>query len=322
MLTRRIFAASAAATLAAPHVARAQAVTKVAIGEVGTGTANHWPAYIAIEKGWMRALGIELEYVGASSSAGVMQQLAAGSIDLGSGGLVDPIRAIDKGAQITLFRTEANVAPYEVYAKKDIKSWADLRKKTIMIGGVKDITRIYFERMAVANGLKPGEFDYVYAGATAQRFSALASGSVDATLLNPPLNFTAKKAGLVSLGATPDYVRDFPFTGYAVSLAWARKSRALLDNFLVAYRQGVDFFHDKANRREAVTIALKYVKVDPADLEATFDFFHELKMYDRSGLIPNSGVEALLKVLKDLGELDGSTDVSRFYDPSIITPEK
>ena len=84
--------------------AHAQPATKVNIGEVGTGTANHWPAYIAIEKGWFRAKGIELEYVGASSSAGVMQQLAAGSIDLGSGGLVDPIRAIDKGAAIKIGR--------------------------------------------------------------------------------------------------------------------------------------------------------------------------------------------------------------------------
>jgi ABC-type nitrate/sulfonate/bicarbonate transport system substrate-binding protein len=117
-------------------------------------------------------------------------------------------------------------------------------------------------------------------------------------------------------------VRDFPFTGYAVSLAFARKNRALLDNFLLAYRRGVDFFHDRANRAEAVTIAAKYVKVDRADLEATFDFYHQLKMFDRAGLIPNSGIENLLKILKEFGELDGAADISRFYDPTIITPEK
>jgi hypothetical protein len=29
-----------------------------------------------------------------------------------------------------------------------VKSWADLRQKTVMIGGAKDITRLYFEDMA------------------------------------------------------------------------------------------------------------------------------------------------------------------------------
>lgn len=311
-----------AALLLVAGAALAQAQTKISVGEVGNGTANHWPAYIASEKGYFKARGVTLDYIAASSSSSVMQQLAAGSIDLGSGGLVDPVRAIDKGAPITLFRTEATVAPYEVYAKKDIKTWADLRGKTIMIGGVKDITRIYFERMAMANGLKSGDYDLVFAGATAQRFSALAGGSIDATIINPPLNFKAKNAGLTRLGATPDYVRDFPFTGYAVSLAWARRHRAEIAGFLAAYQQGVDFFYDKANREEAVTIARKFLKVDRSDVEETYDFFQNLKIFDRVGLIADSGVENLLKILKDFGELDGSTDVARFYDASLTTPDK
>ena len=304
------------------YAAAALAQTKISVGEVGNGAANHWPAYIAIEKGFFKARGIALDYVSASSSSGVMQQLAAGSIDLGAGGLVDPIRAIDKGAPITLFRTEANVAPYEVYAKKEIKSWADLKGKTVMIGGIKDITRIYFERMAVPNRLLPGTYDYVFAGATAQRFSALASGSIDATIVNPPLNFKAKNVGLTRLGATPDYVRDFPFTGYAVSLAWARSHRKELGEFLAAYQQGVDFFYDKANRDEAVTIAQKFLKVDRSDVEETYDFYQQLKIFDRVGLIANSGVENLLKILKEFGDVEGSIDVARYFDPSITTPDK
>lgn len=300
----------------------AVAQTKITIGEVGNGAANHWPSYIAIEQGFYKSRNLLVDYVPAPSSAGVMQQLAAGSIDMGAGGLADPIRAIDKGAPVTLFRTEASVAPYEVYARKDIKSWADLRKKTIMIGGVKDITRIYLERMAIPNGLKPGDYDLLFAGATAQRFAALVSGSIDATIVNPPFNFKAKGLGFTRLGATPDYVRDFPFTGYAVSIAWAKQHRAEITSFLAAYQQGVDFFYDKSNRARAVDIAQKYLKVDRADVEETYDFYQGLKIFDRTGLIVNSGIENLLKVLKELGDVDGSIDVARYYDASIVTPDK
>jgi ABC-type nitrate/sulfonate/bicarbonate transport system substrate-binding protein len=71
--------------------------------------------------------GVTLDLVGTSSTAAAMQQLAAGSANIGSGGLTDPLRAIDKGAPISLLRVEAQVPPYTVWAKPTIKSVADLR---------------------------------------------------------------------------------------------------------------------------------------------------------------------------------------------------
>ena len=87
-----------------------------------------------------------LDLIAASSTAAAMQQLAAGSANIASGGLTDPLRAIDKGAKMSLLRVEAQVPPYTLWAKPAIKSPADLRGKLIIIGGAIDITRIYLER--------------------------------------------------------------------------------------------------------------------------------------------------------------------------------
>ena len=299
---------------AAPSFAQ----TKITIGDVGSGSANHWPAYAAQAKGYFKEKNLDVEYVAAQSSSAAVQQLAAGSVEMAVGGLVDPVRAIDKGAPITLFRTEAMAAPYEVYARADIKTWTDLRKKTIMIGGIKDITRIYLERMLAPNGVKPGDYDLVFAGATAARFAALASGSIDATILNAPFNFKARGLGLTRLGATPDYVRDFPFTGYAVSLAWANQHKADLAGFLQAYQKGVDWFYDPANRTEAIDLVQKIARVDRADVEQTYQFYQDLKIFDRNGLVADSGVENLLKILKDFGDIEGAATVPRFVDTSIL----
>jgi ABC-type nitrate/sulfonate/bicarbonate transport system substrate-binding protein len=62
---------------------------------VGRGSSLQWPLYIGMAKGLFKQKGIELDMIAAPSSAGVQQQLASGSVPLGSGGLVDPIRAID-----------------------------------------------------------------------------------------------------------------------------------------------------------------------------------------------------------------------------------
>jgi ABC-type nitrate/sulfonate/bicarbonate transport system substrate-binding protein len=213
---------------------------------------------------------------------------------------------------------EGRTSPYEVYGLSSIKSFADLKKRTVRIGGIKDITRIYLERMLGPNGLKPGDYDLVFAGATAARFSALASGSIDATILNAPFNFKAQGLGLTRLGAAPDYVRDFPFTGYSVGTAWAKTHKAELAGFLDAYRRGVDWFYDPANRTEAVDIMQKLLKVDRSDIDQTWAFYIELKVFDREGRVAASGIENLLKSLKDYGDIEGSTDVARFVNADVL----
>ena len=44
--------------------------------------------------------------------------------------------------------------PYDLVAKPDIAGIKDLKGKLISLGGPKDITRIYVERMLAPNGVK------------------------------------------------------------------------------------------------------------------------------------------------------------------------
>src|SRR3982074_55812 len=171
------------------------------IGMVGAGSSTHGPIYIGLTKGYYAGEDLKPDLVFIQSSAALSQQLTAGSLDVAlSTGLADPIRAIDKGSPIAIVRIELQAPPYALLAKPAIKRWSDLKGKTISIGGPKDITRIYLERMAGPNGLKPGDYDTVFAGATSARFSALQAGAVDAAILLPPFNFYAESAGFTNLG--------------------------------------------------------------------------------------------------------------------------
>jgi ABC-type nitrate/sulfonate/bicarbonate transport system substrate-binding protein len=185
------------------------------------------------------------------SSAALIQQLTAGAVDVAlSTGLADPIRAIDKGSPVAIVRIEMQAPPYALLAKPAIKRWAELKGKTISIGGPKDITRIYLERMAVPNGLKAGDYDTVFAGATSARFSALQSGAVDAAILLPPFNFYAESAGFTNLGLTVDYAKELPFTGTVVGRAWASAHKATLEKVLSVNAKSVSWFSDPANHRQ------------------------------------------------------------------------
>ena len=84
--------------LALLAVGAARAADKITIADVGNGNATNWPAYIAEANGYFRELGVEVDWVSAPSSAASTQQVAAGSANMNTGGVADPLRAIDQGA--------------------------------------------------------------------------------------------------------------------------------------------------------------------------------------------------------------------------------
>src|ERR1700678_455534 len=180
----------AAALLCTPG---ARAAETIVAGGVSSGSTNLWPIHIGIRKGLFQAEGIKIDLVFAQSNASVIQQLAANSINVSVGsGLVDPIRAVDKGAPVALIRIETQKPPYALMAKPAIRAMADLKGRIVSVGGPKDITRIFFERMLKPSGVVPREVDLIFAGATAARFAALQSGAADAALLTTPYNFHAE----------------------------------------------------------------------------------------------------------------------------------
>lgn len=321
--TRRVLKSSFALILAfvaaVSGMPAAHAADKLTMVTTGKGSAQQWPIFIAIAKGFMADNGVAPDLFAAASTAAAMQQLAAGSTNLGSGGLTDPLRAIDKGAKISLLRIEAQVPPYSLWAKPAIKSVADLRGKLIILGGAKDITRIYLERTLIPNGIKPGDYDMIFAGTTAARFAALSSGAVDAAILVPPFSFKAKGSGLSLIVNVADYVRDLPFTGYAVNSEWAKTHKPQLLGFLAGMAKGVDWFYDDGNRNEAIDILVKESGMGRDDVAATYDYYRTLHIFDHKGLIEASSIGTLIKAMQDMGDLEGSLDVGRFVDPD-ITP--
>jgi ABC-type nitrate/sulfonate/bicarbonate transport system substrate-binding protein len=311
---RRTAAAVAIATLAA---APSRAADSVTIGTVGSASANLWPVFIGLNKGFFAEHNVKIDLVYVPSSAQMIQQLTSGSLDITmSTGLVDPIRAIDKGSPIAIVRLEAQSPPYALVAKSTIKNLKDLKGKVISLGGPKDITRIYVERMLAPSGIKPGEFDMVFAGATSARTQALLSGAVDAAILLPPFNFQAVAQGYNELGLTVDFAPELPFSGTVVNLAWANAHRDLLERVLAAHAKSIAWFEDDRNRAEAVKMMVEASKLKPDEVEKSYDFFRKGKFFEPTGKISRKKIGALVDALVSLGDMT-KVDVERLILPGV-----
>jgi NitT/TauT family transport system substrate-binding protein len=296
----------------------AHALDNITIGTVGSASANLWPVYIGTTKGFLSAEDLKVDIVFVQSSANMIQQLSAGSLDITmSTGLVDPIRAIDQGAPIAIVRFEAQAPPYALLAKPTIKNLADLKGKLISLGGAKDITRIYVERMLAPHGVKPGEFDMMFAGATAARSSALLAGAVDAAILLAPFIFQAETAGFNNLGLTVEYAPELPFSGTVVNKSWAAKNQAILKRLLSAHTKSVEWFYDDRNRDEAIQIMQTVSRQRLDDVQKSYDFIRKNNFFDRSGSVSRMKMTALIDALQSLGDVQSRGNIERFVMPGI-----
>ena len=313
-MRRCVHAAVLAAAMLATPAGAAETVTFIS---VGSSSANFWPSAVAIEKGLFEAAGIHHDVVFAQSNAAVIQQVAAGSAQVSTNsGLVDPIRAIEKGAPLAIVRLEVQAPPYSLLAKPAIKSIAELKGKLISVGGAKDITRIFVEQMLAPNGVKPGEFDMTFAGATSARFSALQAGAVDAAILTPPFNFHAQSAGFTLLAHATQYM-DMPFAGISVNVNWAKANPATVRKVIEVYNQSVAWLYDPNNRDEAVRMLMKVSKIKQAEVELAYDFLIKGNYFEATGKVSKSKLTRLVEALKGLGDLPRDFSVDRLFLPGV-----
>lgn len=304
--------------IAAACSSAARAAETVVVGSVDPSSANLWPLYIGQRLGYFAAAGLKIDLIFAQSNAAVVQQLAAGSYDVApSAGMVDPVRAIEKGAPEAIVRIVIQAPPYALLAKPEIKTMAALKGKTIMLGGAKDITRIFAERMLVPNGVKPTDYDMLFAGATSARFASLRTGAVDAALLTVPFNFYAESAGFTNLGFTFDYLPAMPFAGMAVNRNWAAANPGQIEKFLGVYNKSIAWFADGSHRDEAVRMMEETSKLDQADVARAYDFLHDKNLFEPTGKVSKAKLATVVDALQELGDIPSGFPVERLLLPGI-----
>jgi ABC-type nitrate/sulfonate/bicarbonate transport system substrate-binding protein len=311
-----LVAAALALLMAMMPTARAE---KIQAGAVGGPTATMWLFYVSFDQGFFKKHDVDLDIIFAPSAPGILQQLTAGSLDIvATTGTAEPIHAVDKGANnIAIARIIGLNSPYALEAKSTINSIKDLKSKTIVLGGLVDITAIYWNRMATANGLTKGDVDITVIGATAGRFAALKSGTVDATMVLPPYNFLAEAAGFKNIGLVIDYVKDYPFTGLEVSKPWATAHMDLAKRLLAALDDSATWFYTPENRDALIQMGVKNFKIDEKEATQSLDFLRKIQYFAPTSKVSQKGLDSLIKVMRESGDVSNPIKAQDLIMPGL-----
>jgi len=295
----------------------AEAQTKIVAGMVAHGPPQ-WPQYIAQEFGWFKQDNIDLDLV--TVGAGGAQQVAGGALNIAHSGYPDFARAALQNAPVRIIISDFIGSPYAVFAKPAIKQIADLKGKLISIGSIYDITLIYLKPFLASAGLRTADVDFVYAKAAGDRFAALVSGAVDATLLNPPTYFKAKAQGFTDLGDTKPYADGVPFTVWGANSAWAVQNSEVLTAFVRDYRRAVRWLYDPAHKEQAVDILVKHANQDSNDSADAYDYLvTKLKLFGLDGEVSDASYAKMAEGLADIGIMKPPfPPKSAIYDGSFV----
>jgi ABC-type nitrate/sulfonate/bicarbonate transport system substrate-binding protein len=244
-----------------------------------------------------------------------MAALISGSSDFAQGSASASIPIRLRGGDLVIIAAALNKFPFSVVSQKEIRKPSDLIGKKIGIlnfGGSTDlaITLAFKEWNIPRNAVT------IFAsGGAPERFAALSSRAIDATVLSPPETIAAARMGMNILAHLSDLKADFPQTVMTVRRSYLEKNRETVKRFVRAYSEAIyDFKTDKAKAMAVYANRLK--QQDSKVLEATYDYF--APKFSFPPRIERDGIRNALELVSDRDrEAKGEINVEQFVDERV-----
>jgi ABC-type nitrate/sulfonate/bicarbonate transport system substrate-binding protein len=286
----------------------------VRFGTVGLDGTYYLPIIMAMQKGYFEQQGIQTEAVQIGPDDNLVRAVAAGALPIGIPEVSIAVNGNAHGAPVAVIAGLLDRYPYDLTVKPAIKTYADLRGKTLAHWTVApEVSTTLIRRLLESHGLKEGDYNIIAGGNMPTRYAALTRGAVDGAILTVPYNLVARKDGFTILGG----LYDIPavFAGVITNTNWAEKNRPLVVAWLKAAILGFRYVTDPAHRDEVVKVMADRTKIDPAIVGTTYDQLYRQQAYLVSWqLVPSQrSMQGVLDILASIGQIPQSTGTGRYF---------
>lgn len=225
------------------------------------------PVYVALEKGFFEAEGVEVELVDTvAGGMSAVEMVSSGSANGGLLSLMAIINAKNAGLPVIgVLDIQSAFEGYpleEFYVRKDsgIKSIKDLKGKNIAINLFKSSFHYTWEIELAKNGMSANDVNFVQI-AFAQQEEALKNGIVDAIGLMQPYSKSVRENDeFVKLYDAVDCFGERQFCTIFLNEEWADKNPEQATKFVTALAKTCKWI--EKNQEEAREIIAKYTGVD------------------------------------------------------------
>lgn len=277
--------------------------------------AAFWPDYVAIDKGYYKAEGLEVQTSEIDPNVTV-SSLIAGAMDVVHADSSQLLFAREKGADLVAVGLSTDRQPYWLMAAPGVKSVAQLKGRKIGATSEVDVYTDVIRELVRKAGLdSKRDVIWAFGGNQPRRVAALSAGGIDAGLFSPPSSSRLKAMGYNQLVFIPDTIEHLALNTQAVRRDWAQAHGDALRRMLKAQKRAVDWLYDPAHRIEALKILSHHTHAAPADASVAYTYFVEARTW-RDGCIHPDGLGTVVRMMRGAGQLHATDvkDVPRFVD--------
>jgi NitT/TauT family transport system substrate-binding protein len=226
--------------------------------------------YVGIDNGIFKANGLNVTLKRVEGAAQLIPALKSGSINIALGPATSGATAALAGTDVRFIAMSAKVYNLEVYARKDFPTVESLKGHTFGVAPVGSESDVGLTDLLAKHGLARTDVKVVRLASQDAQLSALAAGSVDAIMTQPPLSAQAAKSGAHQLEAMSDL--PFGLGSYFVTSDYMAKNTDVLKKFVKAETAALAYL--RSNPAETKAAISKYTTVtDQAQVSAAYDFF-------------------------------------------------
>ena len=290
--------------------------TKVTLAEVAH-TIFYAPQYVAIEKGYFKEVGIDIELILTAGADKVTAAVLSGDADIGfcgSEGTIYVYNAKEKDYLKTFAQLTQKDGSFLVSREKiDNFTLNDLKGKSVIGGRAGGMPEMTFEWALKQNGIDPkNDLEIDTSIAFAAMGGAFISGQGDFVTLFEPNALEIEQQGygyvVASIGEHGGVV---PYTSYSARGSYIEKNSELISNFTKAIQKGLDFVHNSSNKEVAEAILSQFPDTSLNDLEKVVARYRKIDAWPKTTKFSEESFDHLQDIMIDNGVLNSKVSYDK-----------
>lgn len=298
--------------------APAQERPKIYFG-ASSKTLGYGPLWAAVKKGFLEQQGLDGQLVLLRGTPMNVQALAAGSLQVGSGGAEAFYEATERGLDMVMIGGVINGLTHDIVAAKKYKSIEELRGATFGSSSLTSGTVTAMKQALKVKGLEyPRDYKIlVVAGGSSANLAALQSGQIAATTVAIPLNYIAEEAGFNVVGRLIDAVPEFELSALGVRKSWAEKNRALAVRFMKALVLTHRWIYE--NKEAAIDFLAREMQLKPSYARRGWEYYTQHQIWHPDADLSLKGTEYAIRIYMDqVGAKGASPNLAKYVDQSYL----
>jgi NitT/TauT family transport system substrate-binding protein len=313
-MLKRIFLSLLATAFVFVNEARAQtsAPDRVVVSYPSKSITNFPILETAQRKGFFQKESLNVSVVYMRGGIDI-KALLTGDADFGTGSTT-AVTAFVAGAPLRVVMSMNSYVDQGLYAQPKYRTLVQLKGQSIGSLNPGGLVDTLLRKIIVQSGLSPErDFIILNMGGTPERYAALKSGTIAASMLSAPHSLRAEKEGFTRIAATRDYV-DVPGTGLVVHADKIKKQPTMMKRFLRATLRAMNYIRE--NRADTTQMIVREFAMDQEIAGLAYKQLLELLSTDGKNRL--EGYQLLIDFARASQKIDRPINAAQLVDETLL----